>query len=404
MSTEMNDRQFLSYMESHCRTERKLFSRAQWERLCTLANAPVILWQPEGAEWGPLDPDIIDPLVKDARKTLCPSMSSEATGSLECELHKGHSCFHKAGGITWEDDIYDAVAQYRQEHADQGLSTPEPAPIKNDRPIIQDLVIADLEKRKQVGLERYGTYLQPGNGRDALVDLYQELIDATQYIRQEIEERFIIIFQIVEWLHDAGIQMPERGSNGRSLQLGAVLSDIRLAIQDLKAIKSERDTLLRERDGEVWFWTTGDPEDGDNAATITCPIIIQPETLLAIIEQGKTDLYLAGEISKARDQIVEQRDELIGQQLQQPIAVVLHCPRCGVQHIDKEETEDEYTERVNKVILSPYNKLGDRPARWTNPPHKSHLCHVCKAIWRPAEVYTVGVASVKPGKNDTWTP
>lgn len=404
MSVEMNDRQFLSYMETHSRTERRLFSRDQWSRLCSLARSPDNKWSQYigDGEWGGIDKEVIDPLVSLARKYLCPSISSEAAGNLECELQKGHSCFHKAGGVTWEDDIYDAVAKYRENHPEQGLSTPEPAPIPNDRPCIQDLVIKDLETRKQVGLERYGTYLQAGNGRDALVDLYQELIDATQYIRQEIEERFIIIFQIVEWLHDAGIQMPERGSNGRSLQLGAVLSDIRLAIQDLKAIKLERDTLLRERDGEVWFWTTGNPEDGDDASTIVCPILIQPDTLRAIIEQGKTDSYLAGEISKARDQIVEQRDDLLGH-LQQPISMVLHCPRCGAQHIDEEESDADYLHRYRKSVASGATP-SSIPTRWSNPPHKSHLCHICKTIWRPAEVYTVGVESVKPGKNDTWLP
>lgn len=65
----------------------------------------------------------------------------------------------------------------------------QPPPEKSDRPQITDLVIVDLEERRRVGIERYGTPLQPHNGRDALVDLYQELQDALLYIRQEIEER-----------------------------------------------------------------------------------------------------------------------------------------------------------------------------------------------------------------------
>lgn len=65
----------------------------------------------------------------------------------------------------------------------------EPPPIPNDRPCIQDLVIADIERRKQVGFERYGTLLQPFNGRDALMDAYAEALDLCQYLRQAIEER-----------------------------------------------------------------------------------------------------------------------------------------------------------------------------------------------------------------------
>ena len=80
-------------------------------------------------------------------------------------------------------------------------------PEKNDRPAIQDLVIAslrdlptvyddvtrnaviaDIEARKAIGLVKYGTLLQAFNGRDALVDAYQEALDLTQYLRQAVEE------------------------------------------------------------------------------------------------------------------------------------------------------------------------------------------------------------------------
>lgn len=63
---------------------------------------------------------------------------------------------------------------------------PAPAPATGD---VWALVIADMTERRRVGIARYGTPLQPGNGRDALVDAYQELLDACAYIRQVIEER-----------------------------------------------------------------------------------------------------------------------------------------------------------------------------------------------------------------------
>lgn len=53
---------------------------------------------------------------------------------------------------------------------------------------IQALVREDLVERERLGVKRYGTPLQPGNGRDALVDLYQELLDACCYARQAVEE------------------------------------------------------------------------------------------------------------------------------------------------------------------------------------------------------------------------
>lgn len=66
---------------------------------------------------------------------------------------------------------------------------PEPEPIKNDKPACWDLVMADIEQRDEFGLRKYGTRLQPGNGRDVLMDLYQELLDAVVYCRQAIYER-----------------------------------------------------------------------------------------------------------------------------------------------------------------------------------------------------------------------
>lgn len=73
------------------------------------------------------------------------------------------------------------------------------------------------------------------------------------------------------------------------------------------------------------------------------------------------------------------RNEL--ERLKAPIPMILYCPMCGCQHIDESK--------------------GD----WANPPHKSHLCHYCGTIWRPADVYTTGVASIQTkGENDTFDP
>jgi hypothetical protein len=64
-----------------------------------------------------------------------------------------------------------------------------------------------------------------------------------------------------------------------------------------------------------------------------------------------------------------------------PIDMLLFCPSCGAQHVDVPEPEKG----------------------WTNPPHKSHLCHGCGSTWRPADVPTNGVQAVRTrGKADTW--
>ena len=65
----------------------------------------------------------------------------------------------------------------------------QPMSKPNDSTPIWDLVRADIAERDKLGRERYGTPLQAFNGRDALVDAYQEALDLVVYMRQEIEER-----------------------------------------------------------------------------------------------------------------------------------------------------------------------------------------------------------------------
>jgi predicted HAD superfamily Cof-like phosphohydrolase len=65
----------------------------------------------------------------------------------------------------------------------------QPPPVPNDRPAVWDLVLADMKERDQVGRARYSTPLQAFNGRDPLVDAYQEALDLVVYLRQAIEEQ-----------------------------------------------------------------------------------------------------------------------------------------------------------------------------------------------------------------------
>lgn len=64
------------------------------------------------------------------------------------------------------------------------MSNEQPMPNKVDGPAMQDLVIEDIQKRKQVGIERYGATLKAFNGRDALRDAYEESLDQTFYLKQ----------------------------------------------------------------------------------------------------------------------------------------------------------------------------------------------------------------------------
>ena len=52
-----------------------------------------------------------------------------------------------------------------------------------------DAVIADLTERSRVGTAKYGTPLYTHNGREALMDAYQEALDLLMYLRQFLLER-----------------------------------------------------------------------------------------------------------------------------------------------------------------------------------------------------------------------
>lgn len=67
--------------------------------------------------------------------------------------------------------------------------TDQQLPVVNDRPFVQDLVIADVEARRQLGIKKYGTALQSGNGRDMLLDAYEEALDLVIYLRGALDER-----------------------------------------------------------------------------------------------------------------------------------------------------------------------------------------------------------------------
>lgn len=75
-------------------------------------------------------------------------------------------------------------------HVANEQNQPQPAvEYAPDLPATWELVIADMQNRDRIGRETYGTPLQPCNGRDSLVDAYQEALDFVVYLRNEIEER-----------------------------------------------------------------------------------------------------------------------------------------------------------------------------------------------------------------------
>lgn len=97
------------------------------------------------------------------------------------------------------------------------------------------IVLSDMRERDVIGHQRYGTRLTAGNGRDHLVDAYQELLDGCVYIATALEEHGVGPSTLID--ED---QVPDRAKRWHLhcvQQLFA--SQVRAAIQ-LRALIEER--------------------------------------------------------------------------------------------------------------------------------------------------------------------
>lgn len=80
------------------------------------------------------------------------------------------------------------VAQFgdNESHAD----STQPRPARHEfSQSVTDAVIADMQERRRLGVGKYGVELLSFNGRDALLDAYQESLDTTVYLKQCLMER-----------------------------------------------------------------------------------------------------------------------------------------------------------------------------------------------------------------------
>jgi len=67
-------------------------------------------------------------------------------------------------------------------------SQPSPTSSINSRIVLRE-VVKDLAKRAEHGKQTYGTLLKTHNGRDALIDAYEEALDLLMYLKQMLMER-----------------------------------------------------------------------------------------------------------------------------------------------------------------------------------------------------------------------
>lgn len=92
-----------------------------------------------------------------------------------CPTH-GNDCggFHE-GAVIWPLIIAHVEPPPNARRSEEGVN-------------IMVLLAADMRTRHEFGKRRYGVPLRAHNGRDALQDQYEELLDAVAYSKQRIEE------------------------------------------------------------------------------------------------------------------------------------------------------------------------------------------------------------------------
>lgn len=71
-------------------------------------------------------------------------------------------------------------------------ATDQPLPIPTDEISVHDLVVEDVKQRKALGLRKYKSLLQASNGRDHLLDAYEEALDLAIYLRAELDRRAVM--------------------------------------------------------------------------------------------------------------------------------------------------------------------------------------------------------------------
>ena len=86
-------------------------------------------------------------------------------------------------------EVHKKAMEIMHEHGKPVVAEQPPPTESKESRVILDLVLEDFCTKAVFGMEKYGTMLMSHNGRDALIDLYEELIDACLYLRQAILER-----------------------------------------------------------------------------------------------------------------------------------------------------------------------------------------------------------------------
>lgn len=105
------------------------------------------------------------------------------------------------------------------------INADEPIPIPNNNVAVWEVVIKDMKERNALGTKRYNTPLQAFNGRNALIDAYQESLDLAVYLRQRILEDEIGHSDIKSYLVHLVEYLQNNNKSGAIIQINDVKAD-----------------------------------------------------------------------------------------------------------------------------------------------------------------------------------
>jgi hypothetical protein len=123
----------------------------------------------------------------------------------------------------------------------ESLVAPEPLPSKNELsfmwPNAIERIIEIAKQRDEFGANKYGTRLQPFNGRDPLVDAFQEGLDQLVYIEQELFER-PYKNAVIEAAINFSMNLNEKNDEELSIKLFSAVKNL-LEIQGQRPVEKE---------------------------------------------------------------------------------------------------------------------------------------------------------------------
>lgn len=162
----------------------------EWEVHVRQSDQTEWAWVPIIKRWLPVHRGVVsEQVVASAPRTVTIALPD---GSREQRVVLPRAQVTSETVLAEPEDFAEAARLEREAHPMQTLRVQDQPPPEESEGDVWAEIIQDMVDRRQHGLDEYGTPLQRFNGRDAMVDAYQEALDLLVYFRQFTGEREIL--------------------------------------------------------------------------------------------------------------------------------------------------------------------------------------------------------------------